>query len=364
MRTHFRTWITCAVLSLSPSLPALAQQADKGGLDLNGPYKVVPNWFKPGVRWNQPVTGVVADKPNRIIITSSGEQITQAGSVILAPDGKLLNPTRDPDAKKPEKPTHEHMILVLNADGKVIEDWSQWNDQIVLAHNVEISPYDPERHVWVVDREGAQIFKFTNDGKKIALHLGEKGKSGDDHYHFNWPAGLTFLPDGSFFIADGYRNSRIIKYDKNGKYLMEWGTKGDGPGQFNLVHGVAVDNTGRLYVSDRGNNRIQIFDQSGKYLDEWRNARTSHLILTQDGGIWAVAGENNRLVKFDLNGHVQTAWGVYGRFPEGFDDPHTFDLDAEGNLYLADTFNNRIDKFTPRPGADKSRLIAPKLIPK
>ncbi len=353
-----------ALLSLLLSTSVFAQSAEKGGLDLNGPYQVVPNWFKPGVRWNQPVTGVVVDTPDRIIVTSSGEQITQPGSVILNPDGTLQNPRQDRTAKPIEKPTHEHMIVVLNRDGKVIEDWSQWNDQIVLAHNVEISPYDPEKHVWVVDREGAQIFKFTNDGKKIALKLGEKGVTGTDQYHYNWPAGLTFLPDGSFFVADGYRNSRIVKYDKNGKYLSEWGTKGDGPGQFNLVHGVAVDAQHRLYVSDRGNNRIQVFDANGKFIEAWNNARTSHIIPTQDGGIWAVAGENNRLVKFDMNGRLLTSWGVYGRFPEGFDDPHTFDLDSEGNVYLADTFNNRVDKFTPKPGADKSRLIAPKVIPK
>jgi DNA-binding beta-propeller fold protein YncE len=358
------TGIRCLIVILGCALPAQAQQAAKDGLDTDGPYRVVENWFKPGVeRWYQPVTGVAIDNPNRIFVVSSGQQITEPGSLILGPDGAALNPVRDWTPPKIQNPSHEHLILVLNGDGKVVEDWSQWNDQLILPHSVEFDPYDPQKHVWVVDREGDQILKFTNDGKKLVLRIGEKGVAGTDHAHFGRPASLLFMPDGSFYVADGYDNARVVKFDKDGKYLMEWGTKGTGPGQFNLVHDVAVDARHRIYVADRGNNRIQIFDEAGKYLDEWRNIRgPSHLTMTRDGYVWVTSGVGNRLAKFDLNGRLVTYWGMYGRFSGGFDDPHTIDVDSSGNLYVVEVFNNRLEKFVPSQGADKSRLIGPKLV--
>ena len=252
---------------------------------------------------------------------------------------------------------------MLNADGKVTEDWSQWNDAVILPHSVEFNPYDPQRHVWIVDREGDQILEFTNDGKKLVMHIGEKGVAGTDHYHFGRPASLLFMPDGSFYVADGYDNARIVKFDKNGKYLLEWGTKGTGPGQFNLVHDIAVDAQRRIYVADRNNNRIQIFTETGKFLKEWRNIRSpSHLTMTDDGNVWVTAGVGNRLAKFDLGGKLLTYWGMYGRFAGGFDDPHTVDVDSSGNLYVVEVYNDRVEKFVPQQGADRSRLVGQKFV--
>jgi len=366
MQKILNTLMPCLIVILTCALSIRAQQSspERGGLDVDGPYRVVENWFKPGVDgWNQPVTGVAIDNPNRIFVVSSGQPITEPGSLILGPDGTTLNPVRDWSATKLQNPTHEHLILVLNSDGKTVEDWSQWNDQLVLPHSVEFSPYDPEKHVWVVDREGDQILKFTNDGKKLVLRIGEKGVAGTDHNHFSRPASLLFMSDGSFYVADGYDNARIVKFDKDGKYLMEWGTKGTAHGEFNLVHDVALDAQRRIYVADRNNNRIQIFDESGKYLDEWTNIRNpSHLTFTQDGFVWVTSGAGNRLAKFDLNGRLLTYWGMYGRFPGAFDDPHTIDVDSSGNLYVVEVYNNRVEKFVPRDGADKSRLIGQKLV--
>src|SRR5688572_7273775 len=144
MRMFHALLICTAVLAL----PAQAQQS-KGGLDQTGPYKAVESWFKPGVQgWNQPVTGVAAESPDRIYVVSPGQQLTRPGSIMLGAKGDVLNPTRDPKAGPLQKPTHEHLILVLNGNGEVIENWSQWNKEFVLPHSVEIDPYDPEKHVW------------------------------------------------------------------------------------------------------------------------------------------------------------------------------------------------------------------------
>src|SRR5258708_1387374 len=186
MKIGFQTPLQCVVAFLALALPSLAQPAapEKGGLDVTGPYRVVEGWFKPGVaQWNQPVTGVAVDNPNRIFVVSSGQQITQPGSLILGPDGATLNLVRNYTPPPISHPTHEHLILVLNADGKVVEDWSQWNNDVVLPHSVMFNSHDPERHVWVVDREGDQIIDCTNDGKYPVLRIADKTVPGSDHRH-------------------------------------------------------------------------------------------------------------------------------------------------------------------------------------
>ena len=345
--------------------PGFAQvAAEIGGMDETGPYNVVPNWFKPGIRWHQVVAAVAADKPDRILISTSNADVRGANPLIIGADGVPEAPRRgrggseEPAAPMQPSP-HAHLILALNADGKVIEDWSQWDSAINVPHNIYVNPYDKQRSVWVVDREGQQILKFSNDGKKLLLKLGEKDVPGTDQAHFNSPAGMTFLPDGSILIADGYRNTRIIKFDANGKFQMEWGTKGSGPGQFNLVHAVAIDNQKRVYVADRSNNRIQVFDEAGKYLREMDNIRSpAFLMISADNkSFWVASNSLDRIAKYDMEGHFQTSWGTPGTFDGAFTDLHYFTVDKTGNLYIADTFNNRVQKFIPKPGADKARLV-------
>lgn len=357
-------FVTCAALALCAvtTSPVDAKTTERGGMDETGPYQVVENWFKPGVdHWNQVVTSVAVDTPNRIIVACADEHMARPGSLILSADGVPLN--LRPNSKETQKPdserTHLHQILVLNADGKVVEDWQQWNDLITVPHSVAISPYDKDRHVWIIDREGQQIFEFTNDGKNLVLKLGEKGVSGTDHGHFNLPAGISFLPDGSFYVADGYRNTRVIKFDARGQFQLEWGSKGTEPGQFNLVHSVAVDGMKRVFVADRSNNRIQIFDAQGKFLDQWPNIPSpAHLMISADSkSLWVASNGADRIAKYDMHGVLQTYWGVHGRLTGWIDDFHHFAVDPSGNLYVADAFNNRVQKFIPRAGADKLRLV-------
>jgi DNA-binding beta-propeller fold protein YncE len=348
---------------IATSSAAFAQKTmERGGMDETGPYSVVENWFKPGFdHWNQVVTSVAVDTPDRIFMASGDPQYGPPGTLIINADGtpKEMPRTLAPPPPAPVENTHLHQILVLNAEGKVVEDWSQWNDLIVLPHNILISPYDKDRHVWVIDREGHQILKFTNDGKKLVMTLGERKVPGTDHGHFDLPAGMAFLPDGSFYVADGYRNTRVIKFDKDGKFLLEWGSKGTGPGQFNLVHSVAVDSAKRVYVADRSNNRVQIFDESGKYLDQWNNIRSpAFLMVSADNkSLWLSSNSEDRIVKYDMNGMLQTYWGVHGTFAGAIYNFHNFSVDKNGTLYVADSFNNRVQKFVARPDANKDRLV-------
>ena len=140
---------------------------------------------------------------------------------------------------------------------------------------------DHDGNVWVIDgfggnvpqtETGHQVFKFTPEGE-LLMTLGTAGVKGRGPNTFNTASDVLVAPNGDIFVADGHggdMNDRIVKFSPDGTFLMDWGTKGDGPGQFENTHSLAMGSQGRLFVGDRGNNRIQIFDQDGTFLDEWR----------------------------------------------------------------------------------------------
>ena len=168
----------------------------------------------------------------------------------------------------------------------------------------------------------------------------------------------AWLPDGTFFVSDGYVNTRVVKFDKNGKYLMSWGTKGKGPGQFDLPHSIDIDRNRRVYVADRSNSRIQVFDENGKFLDQWPNIRSPyHIMITADQYLWVADGVSNKFLKYDLNGKPLYSWGTYGTFPGALWGVHQFSVDSDENLYAAETFGGRTQKYHAKTGADRSKLI-------
>ena len=331
---------------------------------LTGSYDVVVGWFKPGINgWTQRVTSVAVENPNRVFIGAVDLNDIREGFPMLTADGKVMKEksTIVRDNNNFNKGDVNN-LMVLNANGEVIENWSQWNGEISLAHHIVIDPYDPAHAVWVVDRFNHRILKFSNDGKQLLLKVGEKGVPGNDETHFHDPANLAFMPDGSFYVADGYTNSRVVKFDKNGKYLLSWGSKGTGPGQFNLVHSVAVD-ADHVYVADRNNDRIQVFDHTGKFLDQWPGmARVTTVITTEDKHVCVAATRYGRFACYDVNGKLLSQWGAVGDEPGVSDNAHQIDVDTEGNFYVADANNDRVQKFVPKKNANKSQLIGKALV--
>jgi DNA-binding beta-propeller fold protein YncE len=347
-------------VSFAQTKAKASAQNQAGGEDETGPYDVVADWPKPlghpGWTWGSQ-GGVFAESPNRIYIANRGELPIPP----KAPEGYTGGYGAFGQPATSGKPRLENCILVVDANGKLLEDWTQWDHLFAGGrgpHHVKINPYDPEKHVWVVDDMVQQIFEFTHDGKELVLTLGERLKQGDDDKHFGRPTDIAWLPDGTFFVSDGYVNTRVVKFDKNGKFLMTWGTKGKGPGQFDLPHSIDIDAQRRVYVADRSNSRIQIFDENGKYLSEWDNIRQPyHIMVTADQHLWVADGVTNKFLKYDLNGKLLYAWGTYGSFPGAFWGVHQFSVDSAGNLYAAETFGGRTQKFAPKPGADPAMLI-------
>jgi DNA-binding beta-propeller fold protein YncE len=151
------------------------------------------------------------------------------------------------------------------------------------AHSVRV---DPQGNIWVVDAPGHVIYKMSPEWKEL-MRLGTKGVAGTGPNTFNLPTDVAFAPSGDLYVTDGYGSARVVKYSREGKFLLQWGKRGKGPGEFGLPHNLAIDARGRVYVTDRDNQRIQVFDPDGKFLTEWTDTGgISGLAITKDQRIW------------------------------------------------------------------------------
>ena len=381
-----------ATVPLSPT----AIEQERGGQEEFGPYEPVADWPKPladgkdgvthaGWTWGS-VGGMYAETPDRIWVAMRGELPLPPNAKPWTPYGMLTPPRRatgnpdgvsatcEPTEKRGWERRFHHSIIVLDRNGNLVQDWPHLNEMFEGQcgrgpHKIKMSPYDPEKHVWIFDDQLHVIYKFTYDGK-LVMTLGTKGQRGRDAGKlFDRPTDIDWLPDGTFFISDGYGGKRVAKFDKNGKFLMDWGAapkdpKNPGPNEWNTVHSIAISKDRRLYVVDRGHRRMQIFDENGKFLDMFttgvRSSPYFHMITT-DQMLWVSDGGTQRMLKYDLKGNYLYGWGGPGGHPGGFEGPHQFTVDQEGNLYVAEVFNGRVQKFRPKAGADKSKLVGQEL---
>jgi DNA-binding beta-propeller fold protein YncE len=249
----------------------LALQKDAPRNDLPQPYRTTRDWgeLPAGVKWAA-VTAVEA-----------------------APDGSIYVIHRcfaNSCAGRSEAP-----ILKYNANGKLLKSWGA--GMFIFPHGATV---DRDGNLWVTDARGEggkghQVFKFNSEGK-VLMTLGKAGVSGSGPDLFDQPTDVVVAPNGDIFVTDSHRNgknNRVVKFDKNGKFIKEWGKKGSGPGEISEPHTIAMDSRGRLFVGDRENNRIQIFDQDGKFLAEWRQfGRPSGIFITKDDTIYVTDSES------------------------------------------------------------------------
>src|SRR5271167_4827232 len=163
-------------------------------------------------------------------------------------------------------------IMEFDAGGNFIKAFG--GGMMLFPHGFFIDKAD---HIWVTDGQvgggkGDDVLEFDQNGKLLRT-LGKPGIAGDGPDTFSGPSAVLLAPNGDIFVGDGHEegkgNARIVKFDKNGVFLMQWGGHGSGPGQLEVPHTLAMDSRGRLFVGDRGNSRIQIFSQDGKLLDIW-----------------------------------------------------------------------------------------------
>jgi DNA-binding beta-propeller fold protein YncE len=234
---------------------------------------------------------------------------------------------------------------------------------------------DREGNVWVTDALGFGqqpagwghiVLKFSPEGE-VLMTLGERGVSGLESGRpelLTKPSDIVVAPDGSIFIADGHDaggQNRMVKFDRNGNFLLEWGSTGANHGDFSDPHALAMDSEGRLYVGDRNNNRIQIFDQEGNHLASWTQfARASGLFIDSNDVLYAVDSESNARRNPGWKrgvyiGSVRDGW-VTEFIPDPEMDPDTSGtsfgegvaVDAYGNVYTAEVGPQTVMKYIRR----------------
>jgi DNA-binding beta-propeller fold protein YncE len=234
-------------------------------------------------------------------------------------------------------------IMVFDKSGKFLRSWGDGN--VKTAHGLRI---DHEGNVWTTDLGTHQVIKYDPNGK-VLLTLGTKNKKGVAPDRFNMPADVAVSATGDIYVADGYGNSRVVKFAKDGKYLKEWGKKGKGQGEFNLVHAIFLDGKGRVYVGDRENDRVQVFDTEGKYQEQWNQSGAPYGLFLQGGQRMLVADGRGNVVRImDLNGKVLTTFGMKGTAAGQFLMPHGICADSQGAIYVTEGDGKRLQKFVAR----------------
>jgi 6-bladed beta-propeller len=181
--------------------------------------------------------------------------------------------------------------------------------------------------------------------------------AGAEGESFQRPTDVAWDAQGNIYVADGYGNSRVAKYEPSGKYIKSWGSRGNGPGQFNVVHGIAIDTTGNVYVADEGNRRIQVFDREGTFKRQFLNVGTPTAICITPGPrqVLYVAHtgdpdgmEDAAIYKVDLDGKILGKFGRAGKQVKEFGLVNSIDCRSENELLVGELSNWRVQKLTLR----------------
>lgn len=298
-------------------------------------HEVVPGWPKlPEGHVLGLCAGVGVDAQNRVFVFHRSGR-------------KWSNPF-------PKEPISQPTVSVLDgATGKLLSAWGE--NSFIMPHGLTV---DHEGNLWLTDVGLHQVFKCTPEGK-VLLTLGERAVPGNDPAHFNLPTDVAVLRDGSFYVSDGYKNTRVLKFSAEGKFEFEWGAKGKGAGEFNLPHGIAVDSQGHVIVCDRENERIQVFDAKGGFLDVWKGPQigkpygvavgsNGHIFVIDGGSPSLRLSERGKAVELDAAGEVLDSFGSHGKDPGQFQLGHDIAIGPDGVVYVAEGTGARVQKFVRR----------------
>lgn len=343
------------------------------------PYELLDDWIQPfaeeGFSWGGS-SGIQVQSKDRIFVLQRGE--TELPSPI--PDEYTDFPgSLGWNVLRGRGRVWQNCIYVINSEGEILEIWDHWDHLFSGTdgpgpHRIRMNPYDPDKNLWLIDETGHIIYVFSNDGQELLMTYGEKNRPGADEVHFNLPQDVAFLPDGKFLIADGLENSRVVVRNADGSYRSEFGEEGDGPGQFNSVHSIALGPDERLYVLDRDNLNVQVFDQVAdhdsaeypqyEYETTWADFGMPLDIMVTEEGAWVTDLNPVKIVQMNLDGTREYTWNLPAEGPVRWIEMHSFSIDVDGNLYGTDNQLGRIQKLVPRSDADPKHLIGQPYIPR
>lgn len=246
-----------------------------------------------------------------------------------------------------------HPVLEFKSDGSFLNSWGEGSRMFEGAHNVR---FDRLGNLWYVDAADNMIYRFDAEGRTVGT-LGTNPEPWTYLTHviagavpprsaFYQQTDIGWSRDGTIFVADGYGNSRVAKFDKDGNFVKAWGERGAQPGNFNTPHSLVVDDNDIIYVADRGNSRIQSFDTEGNLKSVWRLPTAPwSLCLTAGPNQVMFVGSVGRVYKMDLSGKILGAFGRAGRMPGTIDSIHQIACPDEKTVYLANLYSNRLDKY-------------------
>ena len=213
---------------------------------------------------------------------------------------------------------------------------------------------DADGNFWATDVGGHVVVKLSPQGNTL-LTLGTKGEAGAweeaaGSRKLNQPNDVEIAANGDVFVAQGHTpgpngDARVLKFDRNGRYLAQWGGKGNAPGQFQVAHGIDIDADGLLWVADRENQRVQVFTQDGAFVKELRYAGLPCDVDIGGESIFMVNGFAGQLVELALDGGVRAALGKPGTGPGEFGEAHMLAVSPSGEIFVADSVNAALFKF-------------------
>lgn len=234
-------------------------------------------------------------------------------------------------------------VFILNPEGELLDTWAEEDGMFPGAHGLKI---DRDGFFWITDNADNYVKKFTPDGE-LVMTLGQPGEAGDNNSEvaFDGPADVTIAPNGDLYVADGYRNSRVVQLSAEGVFIRRFGgTLGAADGEFNLPHAVELDSEGRLIVADAENGRLQVFDDRANVAGVWTDFPANPrggMYITSDDTLY-ISHVDSESVTIMRDGQVvDTITGIEGR-------PHGVTVGLDGSVYVANPGNQTVKKVVRR----------------
>ncbi len=303
----------------------------------------------------------------------------QLGGVCTdADDNVYVVNRRDITEEEKETAKSAPSIIKFDAAGKVVASWGEPN---VVPGSIHGCYADHDRNLWVGGNNDGIVQKYAPDGK-LLLQIGTRGKfdsadgsakgkglNANPQQLFNPSSIAIDEANGDVYVADGYGNRRVVVFDRDGKFLRQWGrqatkaeTEAGEPGVFSeVVHCIAISRVGLVYVCDRQGDRVEVFDKTGKFVRNiWIRTGTPNLPDPRGTAWWVsfspdpeqkfmyvMNGRNEQVHILDhASGKILASFGRPGHQSGNFTHGHTMAIDSKGNLYVAETnFGRRIQKF-------------------